>query len=255
MSHPVPELTDYVDGTLGPDAHARVAAHLQRCGACREEVSLATAARAVAAAVADPAPPAGLSDPAIAVATDTIGADDPIRIDRGRTAGRRWLAAAGVAAAIVTAALVLPRLGPSPTITAESGAATDVPTFTATRTVDVIDIDVAFEQLPQVAASFAASDRSTGGEAVPIAGDPLPQAAVTQHLPNALPEASACIDSAFGQTPGTPTRMIRARYQGEPAYFGIYAVGPGAGLPPERLQVLVASVRSCRPLGQSFVRL
>ena len=42
--------------------------------------------------------------------------------------------------------------------------------------------------------------------------------------------------------------MILARFEGEPAYLGVYLIGPGAGLPPTLLQLNVASVHGCNPV-------
>ena len=45
MTHPGPELADYVDGTLAPSRTARIDEHLRTCATCRAEVDLAIAAR------------------------------------------------------------------------------------------------------------------------------------------------------------------------------------------------------------------
>ena len=49
--------------------------------------------------------------------------------------------------------------------------------------------------------------------------------------------------------------MILARFKGEPAYLGVYLIGPGAELPPTLLQLNVASVHGCNPVGQTTARL
>jgi hypothetical protein len=46
--------------------------------------------------------------------------------------------------------------------------------------------------------------------------------------------------------------VVEAGYEGTPAYLGFYAVGPGAGLPATRIQLLVASVDGCRPLATAY---
>ena len=67
-----------------------------------------------------------------------------------------------------------------------------------------------------------------------------------KSVPERLPAATQCLEQAFpDEATGTLTRVVLARYEGRPAYFGLYAVGPGAGLPPTQLLLLVASVHGC----------
>ena len=73
--------------------------------------------------------------------------------------------------------------------------------------------------------------------------------------PSLLPKATACLNEAFGNPNGTLSRVILATYQGQPAYFGVYLIGPGAGLPPTLLQLNVASVHGCQLLSQTTGRL
>jgi hypothetical protein len=70
-----------------------------------------------------------------------------------------------------------------------------------------------------------------------------------------LPTATACLNKAFDNPTGTLSRVIRARYAGQPAYLGVYLIGPGSELPPNLLQLSVASVHGCQVLGQSTARL
>jgi hypothetical protein len=84
----------------------------------------------------------------------------------------------------------------------------------------------------------------------------LPAFDARAELPARLPAATTCLDQAFDHgTPGVLTRVLLARFDGAPAYFGLYAVGPGAGLAPTRLQLLVASVDGCAPLGSAYALL
>ncbi len=118
MTHPGPELTDYVDGTLPASAAGRVQDHLRTCATCRREVDLATAARFTARAAAEPTPPPGLADAAIAEAAGIAAARspevrslDPSASQRPRPASPRWLAILGAAAVIALIALLVPKLG------------------------------------------------------------------------------------------------------------------------------------------------
>lgn len=92
--HPEELLADYVEGTLSADERARVDAHLETCERCREELALATEARAALASLPDLQAPAGI----------------PLAVRRGaRTAPSRTLRRVGavaVAAAIVAVGAV-----------------------------------------------------------------------------------------------------------------------------------------------------
>ena len=48
---------------------------------------------------------------------------------------------------------------------------------------------------------------------------------------------------------------IGASFAGQPAYLGVYLIGPGADLPPTVLQLSVASVHGCQALSQTTARL
>jgi hypothetical protein len=94
------------------------------------------------------------------------------------------------------------------------------------------------------------------GTATAATTSPVPALDARAELPDRLPAATACLDQAFDNgTPGVLTRVLLARFDGTPAYFGLYAVGPGAGLAPTRLQLLVASVDGCSPLGSAYALL
>jgi hypothetical protein len=256
MSHPGPLLTDFVDGTLGAAERADVEAHLATCPTCRDEVALARAARSALRALPVATPPPGLAEGAIAEASRPTQAADP-RSKPSTT--RRWLAAAAVAAAIGLIAVAAPKLGPSPaqSMAAGSDAAADQ-SFARATGVEVVGANVSQAQLATVAAALGGIQP---GEVAPASG--VSSAATVQPpdlqagrvLPAELPQAAACLDQAFGDTPGTLTRVLRARFEGTPAYFGLFAVGPGAGLAPTRVQLLVASVRGCDALASAYALL
>lgn len=95
----------FVNRTLEPDEHDRVRRHVEDCGACREAVSLLSAAQsAVSHASATPMVPPPRADRLLEA------------IDGGGEAGRRprlTALAASLAAALLAAALLLPdREGP-----------------------------------------------------------------------------------------------------------------------------------------------
>lgn len=270
MKHPGPQLTDYLDGTLTPDARAAVEAHLTSCATCREEVRLATAGRQLATALPDPAAPPGLADAAIEEARGIAagGTTKVVPIDGGnrpRPTTSRWLAVAGAAAVVVLIALAAPRIGQSGTsqeaAAPAAAAASAVPAATA---VEVRHANVTFARLASAAQSLrstadvagagaGASPEVTDGAQSPVFA-PVFDGSL-EASPERLPAATQCLEQAFQQeATGTLTRVVQARYEGTPAYFGLYAVGPGAGLPPTQLRLLVASVQGCEILAQTTLR-
>jgi anti-sigma factor RsiW len=272
MKHPGPQLTDYLDGTLAPDARAAVEAHLTSCATCREEVRLASAGRQIATGLPEPATPPGLADAAIQEARGLAAGRAPevVPIDSGsrpRPTTSRWLAIAGAAAVVVLIAVAAPRIGRPGTVqeaaAPAAAAASAVPAATA---VEVRHANVTFARLASAAqslrstADFAgagagASPEVTNGASAPSPVLPPVFDGSLEASPERLPAATQCLEQAFEQeATGTLTRVVQARYEGTPAYFGLYAVGPGAGLPPTQLRLLVASVNGCEILAQTTLR-
>jgi Putative zinc-finger len=257
MTHPGPLLTDYVDGTLaGPD-RAAVEAHLASCSSCRAEVTLAGSARSSLRSLPAVTPPPGLTDAALAEAASPA-APTGITDTRATQPAWRWIGAAAAAAAVLLLLVVAsPKLGGSPSQTLAGAGAADV-SFAKADAVDVVRANLSQEQLASVAASLGGvqpAESAPTVDATGAAGAFAPDLHATSRLPDRLPEASACLDRAWQATPGQLTRVLLARYLGAPAYFGLFAVGPGAGLPPTRLQLLVASVEGCQPLASAYALL
>jgi anti-sigma factor RsiW len=270
MRHPGPLLTDYVDGSLGPDARAEVEAHLQGCATCRDEVGLARAGKRTADALPQPQVPAGLAEAAIAEARRVTAERSPevksiSSAARRRPDAQRWLALAAAAAVIAAVALVGPKLGQAPkTIAAEgAGAGAEGPTYPQATTVEIQHANYTLGELSGAAqelrAGFRSAQDAAAGAAVAASPSTLtsepPLEATTGDSPDRLGAATTCLDRAFDHPEGSLARVILADYQGERAYFGVYLIGPGAGLPPELLQLDVAAVHGCRLLGQSTARL
>jgi len=272
MKHPGPLLTDYVDGGLPATEARRVEEHLRACATCRQEVHLATAAREALGSAAEPAAPKGLADAAIAeaerLAATRAPEVAPLRssvLHRPRPSTPRWLAIAGAAAAIALIALVVPKLGqPGSSSVSEAAGAADAARSPAT-TVEVQKVDYGSDVLARVAATFDSADvtgvgsapvaegsvSTTAGVASPLAG---PDAAV-KLAPERLPAATRCLGHAYDNQGGTLIRVILARYDGQPAYLGVYLQSPGAGLGPNLVLVVVASVDGCDPLATGQFRL
>jgi hypothetical protein len=273
MSHPTDQLTDYVDGTLGPQARAEVDAHLLGCATCRAELALAGAGRRAMAGLETPVAPAGVADAAIAEAerrAATGAVRDISAGSRRRPNGQRWLTVVAAAAVIALVALVAPNLGNAPTtdeasMAAGLGAASRAAYPTATAVEIQKDVDYTLGGLPsqaaQMRAAFAlqASDNAGAAQPVPAAGTFSSGApaedATAKVSASRLSDATACLDRAFNRPEGSLTRVIQATFDGEPAYFGVYLTSPGSGLPPDALHLDVAAAHGCRILAQSTARL
>ncbi len=104
------------------------------------------------------------------------------------------------------------------------------------------------------AANGATGEAAASGTSAPISPIAAPDTAV-KLSPEKLPRATRCLDSAYDNQGGTLTRVILARYEGQPAYLGVYVQSPGAGLAPNVVLVVVASVRGCDPLSTGQFKL
>lgn len=240
MTHPEELLAGYVDGTSSAQDRAVVDAHLTTCDRCRREVAEARAAVAALGRLPEAPSPSDLGAKAMA----ELGTGGGVR---GTSAPRwqRWAAPAAVAAAILlVATLVLPKIGgggASPADRASAGAATAA---SATATLELSSENFQPDTLAALASDAAV--KLTGGAAgvqPEASGAPARTAA-----PGAAAKATACIQQAFEQVPGTPVRLIEAKFQGRPAYIGFYAESPGVGQPVAALTVRVASVQGCEIL-------
>lgn len=271
MTHPGPELTEYVDGTLTPSRTARIDEHLRTCATCRAEVRLAIAAREALVAIPSPAPPPGLTDAAIAEARELAAARTregsrprDLASHRPRPGTPRWLAIAGAAAVIALAALIVPKLGQPGTSPASLAAGASNTAQPAASAVEVQHIDYGANFLPEFAAAYDSVAGAQGGSPVPAAGEaatPGPVSTVAgsadavKLVPERLPAATRCLDRAYDNQGGTLTRVILARYAEQPAYLGVYLQSPGAGLEPNVVLVVVASVHGCDLLATGQFRL
>jgi hypothetical protein len=267
MTHPGTELTDYVDGTLTPSQTARIDEHLRSCATCRAEVRLAIAAREALAATPSPAPPAGLADAAIAEAQELAAArarqgsaPRDLASHRPRPNTPRRLAIAGAAATIALIALIVPKLGqPGSSPASMAGGAADT-AQPAASTVELQHVDYGTDFLAEFAAAYdgVAVQAPVAGEAASSPGA-LPTVAGPEEavklMPERLPAATRCLDRAYDNQGGTLTRVILARYAGQPAYLGVYLQSPGAGLEPNVVLVVVASTNGCDLLSTGQFRL
>ncbi|MGH2528799.1 MAG: anti-sigma factor family protein [Actinomycetota bacterium] len=249
MTHPEELLAGYVDGALTEEERAEVDAHLATCWACREEMELSTLAVAALAELPEQPVPLGVMNP-VAAEIRRRGAGAAATPWWGRF---QWAAGLAAAAALVAViAVVLPRLGEeekSAALRAEAGGATpteSVPGADAALARGVFleiqpDADYSAEDLEALANEAA---QRTGLSAV------APGAATVAHAEaNA---AKACLVEPGGLTEGDRlVRLIRARFDGKPAYLGVYLESPGADRPSNRVVIWVVATKDCRILSFS----
>lgn len=249
MTHPEELLAGYVDGALSEEERAEVDAHLATCRACREEMELS--ARAVAALAELPEEPVPL------------GVMNPVAAEiRRRTAGPapapwwskvQWAAGLAAAAALVAViAVALPRLGEreeSAGLRAEAGGPSPAESAPG---ADASLVGAVFLEI-QPEADYSAEQLEA------LANDAAQRTVAAAPAPNAVTVADAEADAAKAclAEPGVLTesdrlvRLIRARFDGKPAYLGVYLESPGAGRPPNRVVIWVVATRDCRILSFS----
>jgi len=253
MTHPSDDLLlAHVDGTLSQEDRAAVDTHLASCARCTQDIAQAAAARSALRAIPEVPIPADLKIP---TGADAKSAASTARRRSTAPAWQRWVGpAAAVAAVALVLTLVLPKLGGSSDSSgrAENDAATPgVQVDTGQVPLEIRSDDYTPDTLTELAgqtASRIAPDANGAGSAASEATPKLGDAA-------AAAKATACIQTAFREVPGTLVRLIRADFQGSPAYVGLYAEGPGAGQTPDTLVVRVAAVGGCSALTYAGVPL
>jgi anti-sigma factor RsiW len=242
MTHPEDLLAEYVDGALTDQQRAVVVAHLETCETCREEVELATGATAMLSSLPEEPVPLGLTAPVLAEARRTRESR------RAFPARLQW--AVGLAAAaclILLAVVLLPNLtggggesrdmaagGGAKAPSAESvlGAASSVPLERSTQDYDAATVGaLAKQEADAFNAGYPQVSGTPTGDQVATAAD---------RAVACLTTAGATFDEA-----DVLVRAIDARYQGAPAYLGVFQEGPGAGQPPDRVVVWVVARDDC----------
>lgn len=258
MNHPSDLLVDLVDGSITPEDRAVVDAHLSSCARCRHDVALATAGRDALRRLPEPEIPAGLADAAIAEAErrahEVAPEVSPLRRGGGRADGPawyRWAGAAAAAAVVLLLVVALPNVGGddasiSQADSATPGAAEFAPR--AAETVEVLDVDLDTAQVQAIALGYRAG--AEGAELDASAAGPSGSVAASD--PVGPKDALACLRGAVPELEDQePVRLIAARFEGTPAYLGVYLSGPGAGQPADTATVWVVSHGGCEILSST----
>jgi anti-sigma factor RsiW len=260
VSHPEDLLADYVDGTLDQRARAVVDAHLLGCARCSAEVRQAGAARAALSELEDVPVPFGVTGPVLAEAGR--------RFERrpGVVWGRfQW--AAGLAAAAAVVVVVVLNVGgedarnaAAPERTAAVAGGTGaagaevatpgvLPFAGLERQTDVNYDEAGIHAVASEAAGAVLAAEDAGGTQAPFAST-VPDSKQRTSL------ARDCLDQSGVRSPNDVLiRLIEARFEGTPAFIGVFSEGPGAGQAPDHIVVFVVAKDDCRILSTASQRI
>lgn len=260
MSHPEDLLADYVGGTLDERERAAVDAHLPGCARCSAEVRQAEAARAALSELEDVPVPFGVTGPVLAEAGR--------RFERRRGAAwGRFQWAAGLAAAAAFVVVVALNVNGDD---AQNAAAPERTTAVAggtgaagaeAATPGVIPFaglerqtDVNYDEAGIRAVATEAADAVVAAEDAP--GTQSALASTVQDSKERTSLARGCVDQSGVRGPNDVLiRLIEARFEGTPAFIGVYSEGPGAGQTPDHIVVFVIAKNDCRILSTASQRI
>lgn len=260
MSHPEDLLADYVGGTLDERERAAVDAHLPGCARCSAEVRQAEAARAALSQLEDVPVPFGVTGPVLAEAGR--------RFERRRgVAWGRFQWAAGLAAAAAFVVVVALNVGGED---AQNAAAPERTTAVAggtgaagaeAATPGVIPFaglerqtDVNYDEAGIRAVATEAAGAVVAAEDAP--GTQAALASTVQDSKERTSLARECVDQSGVRGPNDVLiRLIEARFEGTPAFIGVYSEGPGAGQTPDHIVVFVIAKDDCRILSTASQRI
>ncbi len=253
--HPEELLAGYTDGSLSAQDRAAVDAHLAVCARCSRETELSAGAlSALRSLEEEPAPPWVASralEEAAGVRRSVVSIGTP-----------RWYriggAVAAAAAALLVFTLVLPHIGQGQRSGADAangksqaagaGGAREA-TALAASLIEVQHVNYDNSSLAALTSSYQ-SDTA--------AGAPLATAAAPAPAPGSQAQtdkALACVAKSAPDQGGVVQRLIRARFQGTPAYLAVFLEGPGAGEPPDAVTVWAFATDDCRILSFSSAQL
>jgi hypothetical protein len=258
MTHPEELLAGYVDGTLSAKERAAADAHLAGCARCARETDLAASARSALRSLAEePAPPG--------VASRALEEAGGVRRSVVTHATPRWYriggAVAAAAAALLVLTLVLPHIGQGNGSGADvANGKAQVPgagdareqTALAASLIEIRHVNYDNASLAALTSSYQ-SDTSSGGAAGGAAAlSPGPASFGSQAQTD---KALACVAQSAPDQGGLVQSLIRARFQGIPAYLAVFFDGPGAGQPADTVTVWAFATDDCRILSFSSAQL
>ena len=254
MTHPEELLAGYVNGTLSAQERAAVETHVAGCAKCSREIAMASSARLALRGLDDVPAPEDIGSVAIQEASGHRGAP-------GVGGPPRWYRVGGlvaaVAAGLLVFTLVLPRIGQSDDAGGDqrelSAAAgdTEAGKLSAASGIEISHENYDNTSLTALISSLAAGD-SAGGSMAAASAPPIPLATGGQAQVN---KALACIVRSAPDETGDLKRLIRARFEGTPAYLAVFTEGPGAGQPADTAIIWVFATDDCRILSSSFAQL
>ena len=254
MTHPEELLAGYVNGTLSAQERAAVETHVAGCAKCSREIAMASSARLALRGLDDVPAPEDIGSLAIQEASGHRGAP-------GIGGTPRWYRVGGlvaaVAAGLLVFTLVLPRIGQSDDAGGDqrelSAAAgdTEAGKLSAASGIEISHENYDNTSLTALISSLAAGD-SAGGSMAAASAPPIPLATGGQAQVN---KALACIVRSAPDETGDLKRLIRARFEGTPAYLAVFTEGPGAGQPADTAIIWVFATDDCRILSSSFAQL
>lgn len=262
--HPEELLADYVEGSLGSDERVRVDEHLATCERCREEVALATEARAALASLRDLDPPAGIS---LAVRR------------KGRSASSRtlrWAGAAAAAAVLVAGGVIAisdvdlgnegatdaggdaeepSQLSDAPAPATEAGKAadskeSDVMTAALAPPVIPVYVESGHGYQPERLASLARRLRDDARAALDAGIARSATEFYAAFEPSAFtPEVRQAIRCVLAEVPPTqlivPFRIEAATFEGTEAYIAAFLQGPSPEESYDRVVIWVVDREAC----------
>jgi hypothetical protein len=277
MRHPDELLAAFVEGTASLPERAAVQAHLSFCPSCREEVDLATSARAALQALPElePAPlDLAFAEAAVASAAPEIASPAastqstdpfveapsgdftplPIQMPSSRpptiSTGRRWpvrVAQGALAVAAVSVAVAVFVGGRSPSRTASAPQSRAAAPTAPSRANPAAGASA--QSFTHATFLALANDlvrevrRGVSFDASSTVRSPVPSPASDAPLTE---QAASCIERGTGVVAGTRLYYVqRAVYEGTDAYIGAFLTGTGKN---RSLLVLAVSVDGCSPL-------
>ncbi|MEP7032350.1 MAG: zf-HC2 domain-containing protein [Actinomycetota bacterium] len=252
MTHPEELLAGYVDGTLSPSERAVVDAHLPGCARCREEISLAGAVVSSLASIPEVPVPLGVTGTVLARARSQTTPRAGSRLVRVPWA----IGFAAAAALVLLIAVNLPHLGGGDQQRAsspfEGGAATAPSASPAPQGfvgLERRNQDYNADSVQALAKSAASATKESASAA--------DSGSTESALAAAGDRALGCLKQSGAEFSASSTlvELIEAKFQGTPAYLGVFIQSPGADQPADHAVVWIVAKQDCSLLTAASQRI